>query len=97
MVDHELNNFSKLLNQARVVPNFKDGKHNGYLIKAIDRGSLYEKLGLNNNDVIKTINGEEINSPEKAFSLLKMLRNEREITLQIERAGNTKSLLYHIN
>lgn len=96
-VDAQLNNLPSLLNQARVVPYFQDGNHAGYIIKAIDRGSLYEKLGLRNQDVIKRINGETIDSPEEAFSLLKMLRNEREITLNIERKKAPKTLVYHIN
>lgn len=96
-VDRELNNFSKLLNQARVVPFFKNGAHQGYQIKSIDKNSLYDRLGLKNNDIIKTINGETIDSPEKAFSLLKMLRNEREINLSIERRGRPTTLNYFIN
>ncbi|MDH5560015.1 MAG: PDZ domain-containing protein [Deltaproteobacteria bacterium] len=96
-VDAELNDFSKLLNQARVVPYFKAGKHEGYQIKAIDKSSLYEKLGLKNYDVIKEINGNPIDSPEKALNLLKMLRNENEITLKIERKEKPETLSYHIN
>ncbi|OGG99608.1 MAG: hypothetical protein A2600_09015 [Candidatus Lambdaproteobacteria bacterium RIFOXYD1_FULL_56_27] len=98
-VDSQLNNLPTLLNQARVVPYFgENGKtHEGYMIKAIDSGSLYEKLGLQNNDVIQRINGDAIDSPEKAFNMLKMLRNERQITLNLKRGGEAKTLVYHIN
>ena len=96
-IDHHLNNFSRLLNQARVVPYSKGGQNIGYKIKAIDKGSLYEKLGLKNNDIIQEINGEAIDSPEKAFKLLKMLRNEREIGLSILRKNTSVNLTYHIN
>lgn len=95
-VDHHLNNFSKLLNQARVVPYFQNGKNIGYKIKAIDKGSLYEKLGLVNNDIIQRVNGETIDSPEKAFQLLKALRNEREINLNLLRGNAPMSLTYYI-
>ncbi|MDX2471021.1 MAG: type II secretion system protein N [SAR324 cluster bacterium] len=95
-LDKELNNFSQLLNQARVVPVFKDKKPMGYKIKAIDKGSLYEKLGLKNNDVIKKINGQEIDSPERAMSLFKILRSEKEIVLNYERNGAPSTLNYHI-
>ena len=95
-VDQQLNDFSKLLNQARVEPSFVNGEHIGYKIRAIDKGSLYEQLGLKNNDIIQQINGEKIDSPEKAFGLLKMLRNEREISLKIKRGSNQQNLNYHI-
>ena len=95
-VDRQLNDFSRLLNQARVEPSFVNGEHIGYKIRAIDKGSLYEKLGLKNNDVIQQINGKNIDSPEKAFGLLKMLRNEREINLKIKRGNSQQNLNYHI-
>lgn len=95
-VGHHLNNFSQLLNQARVIPYFKNGQSAGYKIKAIDKGSLYEKLGLVNDDIIQEINGEPIDSPEKAFQLLKLLRNEREISVSLTRGGQRKNLTYYI-
>ena len=95
-LDQELNNFTKLLNQARVVPHTKDGKFVGYQIRAIDKGSLYEKLGLKNGDIIREINGDPIDSPEKAMNLFKVLRNEKEFMLNLDRGGNDTHLNYHI-
>ena len=98
-VDAHLNNFGNLLNQARMVPYFKGGKHQGFKVKAIDKGSLYEKLGLKNNDVIKTINGESLAEAggEKLMGLFNLLRTEREFTVEIERGGVPQLLSYHIN
>lgn len=98
-VDSHLNNFGALLNQARMVPYFKNGKHQGFRVKAIDKGSLYEKLGLQNNDVIKAVNGESLAEAggEKLMGLFKLLRNEREFTVAIERDGNEQVLSYYVN
>ncbi|PCI27513.1 MAG: hypothetical protein COB67_08370 [SAR324 cluster bacterium] len=98
-VDHELSNFSKLINQARIIPYFNksSGDHEGYQIKLIDKGSLYDRLGLQNYDVIQSINGDPIDTPEKAFKLLKVLRNEREINVSLLRKGSPVSLNYFIN
>ncbi|MBT4265921.1 MAG: hypothetical protein HOD85_17110 [Deltaproteobacteria bacterium] len=86
-VDSQLNNFAKLMNQARMVPYFRKGKHHGYQVKAIDKGSLYEKLGLKNNDVIEEINGDPLDSMEKVMGMFKKLRNEREFTIKLKRRG----------
>jgi len=96
-VDTHLNNFAQLLNQARMVPFFKKGQHQGYQVKAIDKGSLYEKLGLQNNDIIEEINGEPLDSMEKVMGLFKKLRNERAFTVKINRKGASQFQNYHIN
>ncbi|MBU2647101.1 hypothetical protein KKI24_20500 [bacterium] len=96
-VDSQLNNFAKLLNQARMVPYFNKGQHRGYQVKAIDKGSLYEKLGLKNNDVIEEINGEPLDSMEKVMGLFKKLRSEREFNIKLNRKGAPQFLNYHID
>lgn len=96
-VDSQLNDFAKLLNQARMVPYFKRGKHHGYQVKAIDKGSLYEKLGFKNNDVIEEINGEALDSMEKVMGLFKKFRNEREFTIKLSRKGSHQFMNYYID
>ncbi|MCP4296998.1 MAG: hypothetical protein GY786_15450 [Proteobacteria bacterium] len=96
-VDQELNDFPRLLNQARVVPYMQNGAISGFQIKLIEKGSLYEKLGFKNKDVIQDVNGEFLGTPEKAMKLLSALRNEREISVSILREGTPKLLSYHIN
>lgn len=98
-VDSHLNDFGTLLNQARMVPYFKNKKHQGFRVKAIDKGSLYEKLGLRNNDVLKAVNGESLAEAggEKLMGLFKLLRNEREFTVELERGGKSEILNYYIN
>ena len=51
-----LANLPRLLSQARAVPYFRNGKSIGMRLFAIRRGSLYEKLGLKNGDIITNIN-----------------------------------------
>ena len=96
-VDSHLNNFATLLNQARMVPHFVKGKHQGYKVKAIDKGSLYEKLGLRNNDIITELNGEPLDSPERVMSLFKQLRNEREFSVKLNRRGTPMVFNIYVN
>ena len=96
-IEAELDNFAKLINQARMVPYFKKSQHKGYQIKAIDKGSLYEKLGFKNNDVIEEINGDPLDSMEKVMGTFKRLRNEREFSVNVQRKGVPLFFNIHIN
>jgi len=96
-VELELKNFAEFLNQARVVPNFSNGLADGYSIGSIVPGSIFEQLGLKNKDVIRSINGNAIDSPEKALELFKLLRNEKMVQLAISRDGTPLNLVFHIH
>lgn len=96
-VDSHISDFGKLMNQAKAVPFFRNGKHEGFQFKAIDKGSLYEKLGIRNNDIIQAVNGEALNTMEKAMSLLKTVRTEREFTIKILRNNKSIVLNYYID
>ena len=96
-IESALTDFSTLLRQARVVPkNDDDGKLAGYIIKNIVKGSFYETLGLQNGDLIKSVNNETIDSPEKAVTLFKLLRNEKQLNLVIERDAQRIDFNYFI-
>lgn len=87
-VDKQLSNLSALATQARVIPNFKDGKANGFKIFSIRPGSIYQKLGLKNGDVIRKINGYEMDSPEKALEIYAKLKESPRIEVELERRGS---------
>src|SRR5690606_14990128 len=86
-VERQLSNLSALATQARVVPSFKDGKANGFKIFSIRPGSLYQKLGLQNGDVIRKMNGYAIYSPEKALASYSRLRESSRSEAELERRG----------
>jgi len=96
-IDDALANFSKLIMQARVVPYMRGGENLGYQIRKIEKGSLYERIGLKNQDIIKRVNGSPIDSPEKAMQLFKIMRNEREVIMEIERSKKDITLTYNIS
>lgn len=86
-VEKQLSNLSALATQARVIPNFKDGQANGFKIFSIRPGSIYQKLGLQNGDVIQKINGYAIDSPEKALEIYAKLKESSRIEVELERRG----------
>lgn len=94
--DNVLQDLGPLLTQARVVPNFKGGKIDGYKVFAIKEGSLFEKIGLSNGDVIRNVNGVGINTPERALQLFQQLRAESDFKIDIERDGTPQTFSYSL-
>jgi hypothetical protein len=81
-----------LATSGRLVPSLKDGKPNGFKLYAIRPGSIFARLGLQNADLIKTINGLEISTPDKALEAYARLRNSPELSLALERHGQDVTL-----
>lgn len=95
-VDHSMSNLSELFTQMRAVPNMQDGKTNGFRLFAIRSGSLFQKIGLQNNDVVQRINGIDLNDPGKAMSLFQDLQGEKRLAVDIVRGGEPRTLTYEI-
>lgn len=92
-----LQNPAELLTQARAVPNMEGGVQKGFKIFQIVPGSLYSKLGIQDNDVILGVNGEPMNDPGKALQLMQELTNSSHVELKVSRAGKESVFQYDIN
>jgi general secretion pathway protein C len=95
-INSALTNLSDLATKARIVPSFKNGVANGFKLFSIVPDSLYAKIGVQNGDVIRRINGYEMNSPDKALEIYQKLRDASRIELEIERRGETLRKSYSI-
>lgn len=95
-VDKALQDFNKVLTEARAVPNFENGAPAGYKLFQIVPGSIYDKLGLQNGDIITGLNGSLINDPGKAFEMLSELKTSNHLELQIKKNGKVQSYTYDI-
>lgn len=95
-LNRALENLPLLLTQARAVPYFKEGRAVGLRLFAIRAGSLFEKLGLQNGDVLKTVNANSLADLSQAMQLFQKLKEERSIALVLERNSSEKTFRYQI-
>jgi general secretion pathway protein C len=95
-VDSALENMSQLFTQIRAVPHFEGGKSIGFRLFAIRSGSIFDKIGLKNGDVIQRINGSEMSDPSRALQLLQELRNESDLSVEVVRNRQPMTLSYSI-
>jgi general secretion pathway protein C len=96
LVDKALSNTAALGTMARFVPSVRDGKPNGFKVYAIRPNSLFGKIGMQNGDTLKQINGNEMSTPDQALQLYTKLRSASHLTLQVERRGETVTMDYTI-
>lgn len=89
-------NINEVFTQARAVPFFENGKTIGFRVFAIKPGSVFEKIGLQNGDVINRVNGVELTDPTKAISLFTELQNEGHIAVDLQRNKQAKNFSYEI-
>jgi type II secretory pathway component PulC len=92
-VQKSFENFAEILKQARVVP-FSSGSLQGFQIRSIEPGSIFQRIGLQNFDVIKSVNGESITTADQALRLMTIFRNERQIVLEVSRQNQDLKLNY---
>ena len=95
-VSAALENLPQLLTKARVIPNFSDGKPDGFKIFSIAPDSLYAKIGLQNGDVLQQINGVEIKDPENFMRVFQQLKDETNIAVDFVRNNRRESFAYEI-
>ena len=91
-----LTNLNDVAMQARIVPAFKDGVAVGFKLFSIRPDSIYTKIGVQNGDVIRRINGYEINSPDKALEVYSKLKESSRIDIELDRNGSNVRKTYNV-
>lgn len=96
MLDEQIANLDSIMNQARVIPHYRQGKPVGFKVVGIRSNSIFRHLGLKSGDVLKSVGGEELTSINKALGLFEKLKTSDNVSLDIERLGNKQNIEYII-
>lgn len=78
---------AKLDPSAHLVPVMRGGRATGLRLLGITKGSLPERAGLCNGDVLRFVNGVELTAPDKAGELYQRVKGARQVVLTLERRG----------
>lgn len=93
-VQESITNIHQLLSQVRIMPHFKDGRADGLSITNIKAGSFFEKLGLENGDIVQGIDGRSIKTPDDMLKAYKKFRLGSQVALQLERNNEQRIINY---
>lgn len=73
-----------------------DGEPDGYRLSSIRRGSLGEKLGIRNGDVIHSVNGMPLNNMQSAMEAYQALQSGASFKIDVTRRGAPMNLNYEV-
>jgi general secretion pathway protein C len=77
-----------IMKQATLMPA-RDG---GVTVRLIQPGSVYEKLRMRSGDVIKSVNGQPVNTPQDAIRLYQQMPDMGSVQIEIVRGGRSEFL-----
>jgi len=97
LLDHYAKNMNDIYKNIGIA-EVKNGKNlQGFRITFVKKDSPFSKLGIKRDDVIKSINGQEINSYNAAYGVYKNIQNMDNLTLVVKRGKEEMELEYEIN
>lgn len=95
-VQQAIDNPNQLMTDARLQPNHVDGRQEGFTLREVRSGGIYNSLGLQNGDVLLRINEYNISNPEAALQAFTALKGMDRVQLDILRQGSRMTLTYTI-
>lgn len=78
------------------IPYNENGKLRGYRLQPQGDRTLFDKMGLMENDVIVAVNGVELNNPSMGIKALRNLQQAKQIDLTVLRNGSEIPLHFEI-
>jgi len=78
------------MKQATLLPS-RDG---GVTVRLIQPGSVYEKLKMRSGDVIKSVNGQPVNTAQDAIRAYQQMPSAGSVQIEIVRGGRSEFLNY---
>jgi general secretion pathway protein C len=94
MVQAAMANLGSILSQAQVRPYFNRGVPDGFIVTSIRQGSLYQKMGIANGDIIQEVNNRKIRTIDDVMGLLNTLQSGAFLSLRIKRQERSEMLNY---
>jgi general secretion pathway protein C len=91
-----LDNIGQAMTDARLLPNAKGGKVEGFNLSEVKPQGIFGMIGLKNGDTLMKINDFAIDSPDKAMQSFVSLKGQSRIKLDLMRDGRPLTLNYDI-
>lgn len=96
-VRQALDNSAEMAKQLRVVPQEKDGQPYGTRVDFRDNNNLLARMGVQNRDIMLSINGVPTRSAEEMYRGYMTLRNANSFEFVVERDGKEETIRYELD
>lgn len=96
-VESVANNPAALFSQARILPKYEEGEMVGVQLNAIQAGSLFEQIGIQDGDTITELNGIRVTGQQESAEVLRELTQSQEFNVTVTgQDGAVRQLRYEI-
>jgi general secretion pathway protein C len=96
MLNKVLDNAGRLIGIAAVSPKVEGGQSVGMEIRGIRANTLLTKLGIQNGDVLESVNGQSLTSTDAALGAYTTLRTADKFNLSIRRGSQSMIINYNL-
>ena len=97
LIQEVARNESLLRQQApQVAPHYVNGQPSGLQLSGINSNSMFARIGIRNNDVLTSVNGQPITTPQQAAGMYDSMMNETNVTVTVLRNGRERTIRYNI-
>lgn len=86
-----------ILMSAASEPVVENGQIRGFRLFQFEPGSIFEKLGMKDGDVVESINGVPLNDVARTVQFLNGLKGESKVEVSISRNGAPVTLSVDVN
>ncbi len=87
---------AKVLMQATAQIVTAGGSTVGWRMFQIDAGSIFDKAGVRNGDIIQSINGKKLKHAGQAVNLLQSMRSQKDFEISVVRGGKPTALTLEV-
>ena len=92
-----VSNIDQYVGQVFAYQHRENGKPAGFQIRHLIKGNDFEKLGIENGDIIKKVNGLEVNDIPDVLKTVYKLSDDTDFQMEVERNGQTETLNYKLD
>ena len=89
-------NVGSLSSQATVTPYFVQGQQQGFRLSQIRAAGLLQQIGLQEGDVLQTVNGLNLYTPQEALQAYQQLQTESTVRINVLRSNRPTTLTYEL-
>ena len=83
-----------IIEKTKFIPNVVKGNISGFKILNFPENTILTEIGIVKNDIIKEINGVELNNVAMMFDLYDRFKNDSQFNVSILRGGKLLRILY---
>jgi general secretion pathway protein C len=85
-----------ILPKATIEPYAVDGKIEGLKITGLEKIGHLEDIGLQNGDVIRSVNGHRLSSKQEAYQISRKARSQANVSIELMRDNKIETFSFHL-